>query len=543
MEETIIKRLHISGLNSSISATDLSQRLGMFGSVKALDGFGLVDAVGQPRKFGYVTLETTKSKLARCLNLLSGVVWKGAKLRIGEAKPDFRERIARENAAFKRSAPTVADAEPPKKRRRLPRGVQGVHAADMSLVTSENAASRSGWRVTPLGRLIRPIRMRPEHPLADPLPASAKAAKDKKVQKVRSKKRLRDPLIRARRRTIDPTKWGSQHLKGVFLEASGTSMLGTEVDDARGVDVVAKNSDSDEPSDDEEDIEGQQISPSNGDGNRDTTPVAEEVARPSPVPPPLPASKSSNISSLQQGRGVDLAQEKQESLGLLQALFGDKGDAEWGGEESIDSDVEVDIEDSVRQYQELSQDAVPETAVVDEGEEAVMEIDKSVTPGEELQRPATQPPAAAQVQTTKLKDLFVPREEDAGFSLLGHLDLDLDLDDEVDLQFTPQGQSRPGPQLVDAAPPLVATADTPIFDPKRPMFFPLPPDMRGRGRVQDVLDPTNWRTWFFRTESAEEIQKRWEEARGELTRGWKRRHREAVKSRRRRGGGPGDGET
>lgn len=26
------------------------------------------------------------------MNLLSGVTWKGAKLRIGEAKPDFRER-------------------------------------------------------------------------------------------------------------------------------------------------------------------------------------------------------------------------------------------------------------------------------------------------------------------------------------------------------------------------------------------------------------------------------------------------------------------
>jgi len=34
--------------------------------------------------------------------------------------------------------------------------------------------------------------------------------------------------------------------------------------------------------------------------------------------------------------------------------------------------------------------------------------------------------------------------------------------------------------------------------------------------------------------------KRWEEAKGDLTRDWKRRHREAVKSRRRRGGVDGD---
>lgn len=28
------------------------------------------------------------------MNILSGVTWKGTKLRIGEAKPDFRERYA-----------------------------------------------------------------------------------------------------------------------------------------------------------------------------------------------------------------------------------------------------------------------------------------------------------------------------------------------------------------------------------------------------------------------------------------------------------------
>ena len=66
-EEVIVKRLHISGLTPAISPTDLSQRLGSFGTVKALDEFGKLDALGQPRKFGYVTIETTKPKLARCV--------------------------------------------------------------------------------------------------------------------------------------------------------------------------------------------------------------------------------------------------------------------------------------------------------------------------------------------------------------------------------------------------------------------------------------------------------------------------------------------
>jgi hypothetical protein len=65
-EDIITKRLHISGLTPAITAADLSQKLGSFGSVKALDGFGKLDALEQPRKYGYVTIETTKPKLARC---------------------------------------------------------------------------------------------------------------------------------------------------------------------------------------------------------------------------------------------------------------------------------------------------------------------------------------------------------------------------------------------------------------------------------------------------------------------------------------------
>lgn len=65
-DEVIVKRLHVSGLTPALTPADLSQRFGSFGTVKALDGFGSLDGLGRPRKFGYVTLETTKTKLARC---------------------------------------------------------------------------------------------------------------------------------------------------------------------------------------------------------------------------------------------------------------------------------------------------------------------------------------------------------------------------------------------------------------------------------------------------------------------------------------------
>ena len=65
-EEVVTKRLHVSGLTPAIRPEDLSQKLASFGTVKALDVFGTVDGLGQPRKFGYVTIETSKAKLARC---------------------------------------------------------------------------------------------------------------------------------------------------------------------------------------------------------------------------------------------------------------------------------------------------------------------------------------------------------------------------------------------------------------------------------------------------------------------------------------------
>jgi hypothetical protein len=66
-DELISKRLHISGLTTAISSHDLERRLATFGSLTALDGFGKLDALGQPCKFAYVTLQTTKSQLSRCM--------------------------------------------------------------------------------------------------------------------------------------------------------------------------------------------------------------------------------------------------------------------------------------------------------------------------------------------------------------------------------------------------------------------------------------------------------------------------------------------
>lgn len=126
---------------------------------------------------------------------------------------------------------------------------------------------------------------------------------------------------------------------------------------------------------------------------------------------------------------------------------------------------------------------------------------------------------------------------EGGFSLLGHLDLDLELDDTVDpfIADIASTDERPAPTALTAPPTFAAS--TGVLDFKRSLFFPTFTGAKAR----DALDPTDWRTWFFRTDGPEDIRKDWEEIRGELTNDWKRRHREAVKSRKRRGGAGAEG--
>jgi len=92
MVEKVLKRLHISGLTPSLSASDISSRFSSFGTVSNLSGFGSLDANGDPKKFAYLTLEATEEKLQKCLSSTSGTVWKGARLRVGNAKLDYKER-------------------------------------------------------------------------------------------------------------------------------------------------------------------------------------------------------------------------------------------------------------------------------------------------------------------------------------------------------------------------------------------------------------------------------------------------------------------
>ena len=140
----------------------------------------------------------------------------------------------------------------------------------------------------------------------------------------------------------------------------------------------------------------------------------------------------------------------------------------------------------------------------------------------------------------------------AGFSLVDHLNLDLELEDEEPF---PTALLPPAAPAVIQPSKVASSSATGIsfshtLDASQPLFFPLSKEQRANkhrnGKLKDILDVFKEKgldpqsTGFYRTESDEEIVKRWEEVKSDLTRDWKRRHREAVKSRRRRGGTDGD---
>ncbi|KAF5341142.1 hypothetical protein D9611_006023 [Ephemerocybe angulata] len=657
----VTKRLHIGGLTPSITLADLNKRLATFGTIEGdISGLGKVDAVGRTKNFVHVTLNTNVGQLAKCecsctfvwvgvemekdvlgggdggmegglmailgMNVLSGSTWKGAKLKLSEAKPDYTERLEAERAENARLS-----AEPPRKKQR--RNV-GVAAPDMSLVTPLAASKKAGWKVTEMGRVLRPVRMRPEHPLPPTLEELAKAkaenakakgkgatvkgagfkkGKSNEEKKEERRRRKRDPLVRARRVTIDVTKWESTQLKGMFLESQGA-----------GIGKKTLREDIQEEEVDEEDDTSSEEE--EGESSEEVEEEVQEEVKPVPKPkkavtPPPPAAPPRAPSPPAQNptfaiptttdipdNNTNLTLEKSRALNLLSSLFpnanADDEDA-WIGRESAGSDVDEeelfreerkaaghakgragDVEfevvprdegKKVEEKKKVSEVEVEEEEE-EEGEESDEESDEEMdeemdvdaeAEGKEAEKEKEAAPAPVVQAAPNLKDLFAPREEEAGFSLLGHLDLDLDLDEELAFAIAPPPESTPQPSFPTSttlpapsttlpAPSSAPAAASIYINPREPLFFAAshPPHSKPsphpstlffttnpHKKAKDTFDLMAEKGWywrdeavrFYRTEGEEEVRKAWEERKGELTRGWKRRAREAGKSGRRRG--------
>ncbi|CUA75592.1 hypothetical protein RSOLAG22IIIB_11865 [Rhizoctonia solani] len=533
-------RLHISGLTPSISASDLKQRFSTFGDVRDVDGVGKLDGVGRPRKFAHLTLETTQPKLSRCMNLLSGSTWKGAKLRIGEAKPDYKARHEREINPPPPAPRPKLSAEARRRARlkfrlraRLLRGAQGKQLKDMSIITLDTVSKHKGWRRTPLNHLVRPMRMRPLRPL--PSLCTRKLSSKIKLTKKLDKRKFK--LTRARCTVIDPVRYGTVHLK------DGDGLLGAEVvavgrDEAEqmvvgrvGEQVVIEDPDEQPP-------HSPTATPS-----IPSTIVSQRVLVSAT---PSPGHNPSSPALQHREEPLSLVHEKSSALALLGGMF---GQGEWGGRESVSGDemetMEVEGEGEgeagyevvPRVADELESNAEAEEANEEEQVEnnaptEDLNVQEDEQPKDEIDNDEQGDPQSP-IKHSSLKDMFKPQEQSTGFSL--GLDIELDPDAESFLPASISVLPLSEPALAPASIVTEKRAHTIQFTPDSnvPLFFP-----GGKNDVFRVIAEKGWE--WPHPGTSEEIRAKWDENKAELTREYTRRHREAVKKRKRGGGTKGD---
>lgn len=626
------KRMHLSGLNADqCSLKDLEDRFGSFGlSVTDVHNWPpLPNAVDQPTDWCFLTLTGEESKIRRAVDLLHGTLWKGKKLRISKAKERAWQAIDES-----------ADKEKKKKKKKS-KGIEGIESETLNTpITAKDVEKGEwGWKKTPAGHLIRPMHMRPDHPL--PKPTIVKTDEETKDSKKRKRKQetVPRPLTRAKRITIDPSRYGAVHLSKMMLEDPTVEAVpgqswSYEEDESDGnaiwtlkdeegnvlrteqVVIRQPNANSYSASDDEysasssqpdEEEENDDIfdeidaaidqASDMSDSEEDNVIAEEDVVEDEPeenlhsdavgeetmqitYPHYDPDEEDAFSDGYQEMTSekfsetkVDHGLESKKQLDILKRMFGegalraDRPERAHGVIPLLDDDDESG-EDADAEENTQSQDDEPELHKqpsqpphkVQESSDS--ESDSSDSTDEESSPvPDSSKPADSEMQDVRepeedqsaiegdrvemktLTDMFRPKEVKGGFSIMA--DLDLDLDEEFNFE----------PDIEDGEADFVQdnTMRTQDFTPsyttvpqtakKQVAVFPsLDADGAIRTNGNDFIstlarqlrqkDPSM--TAFFQFDDPETISKKWEERKSTLTQVYKRRHREALKKKKRK---------
>jgi len=158
----LIKRIHISGLTQSLTPQDITSRFSSFGvEVLSVEPWLTSDQgssgstnIGVDKTYTYMNIayppasdeqgtQQVKAKLDRAKRLLSGSVWKGAKLRIGDAKPDWRQRHEAEKAAEEQAA-LGGDKKKSKRSTKMP-GTVGKEAPNAKEPVTKDNVEEGEW--------------------------------------------------------------------------------------------------------------------------------------------------------------------------------------------------------------------------------------------------------------------------------------------------------------------------------------------------------------------------------------------------------------
>ena len=277
----------------------------------------------------------------------------------------------------------------------------------MSLVTPSIVHQRPRWRVTPLGRLIRPMRMRPARPIGLPLDVLKAQNQNPSIKSQGSKERRKrrravtsTPPTRARRLTIDPLRWGSTHISGLFLE--GERALTSPTLDAGDEVIRGKPG----------------VSSSEVEGDEEVEDILDNSQS--------PADDNDESSIPVDTTNADLAAEKATALRLLYSMFGE-AEEDWGGAEDVDSEMEQEaataavanaaphVSQSSSLHDAADFEVVPRASKKSSIDQRPVAQTTTATTAAPRKPNPKQPPTA-----TKLKDLFAPREEEGERISVGH---------------------------------------------------------------------------------------------------------------------------
>jgi len=207
-----------------------------------------------------------------------------------------------------------------------------------------------------------------------------------------------------------------------------------------------------------------------------------------------------------------------------------------GGKGDEDEDMESSSEDS-----ESDSDASSVSSDSDSDDESDDDAEVKMTTPYTANATTSSAPAAVSQPTSApaktqsvLKAMFAPAPATSSF-LLGALDADIELDEELDIPLAPP----PIKQTYEPAAALqpLAASKKSHFDPDAsiPLFFPT----FGKGGKDAMKEDTEHDGYvgFWKQETDEEMKQIWENDKVELTRDWKKRYRDGKKQRKRRGGG------
>lgn len=297
-------------------------------------------------------------------------------------------------------------------------------------------------------------------------------------------------------------------------------------------------------------------------------PAAKATAPPpkltaSPSPAPIATKESSLPDPVRDAARA----ERSRDLGLLASFLGKDVSVaakptrgEWAGfdedddedeEESVplrirggradpeEEDEDEEMDDSSSSSSESSDDSSSESS---DSEEEDAPAAKAIpapsipTKAATTEKPAEPAPVAPQSKTqSALKAMFAPAPATSSFSLLGALDADIELDEELDIPLAPP----PVRQVYEPAAelqPLAASKKSHFDpDPSIPLFFPSF-GKGGKDAMKEDREKEGY-TGFWKQETDEEMKEIWERDKGDLTRDWKKRFRDGKKQRKRRGGG------